>query len=59
MKRESYGEDIADTETDKSDYSDEDDYDDSFIDDDGDPKVFPPSPVSTEGTFKYFFIIPQ
>ncbi|GKV24935.1 hypothetical protein SLEP1_g34472 [Rubroshorea leprosula] len=33
---ESYGEDIADTETEKSDHSDEDDYEDSFIDDDDD-----------------------
>ncbi|XP_058763169.1 peptidyl-prolyl cis-trans isomerase FKBP43-like isoform X2 [Vicia villosa] len=44
---ESYGEDIADTETERSDHSDEDDYDDSFIDDDGDT-VFPPSPVFNE-----------
>ncbi|RDX74942.1 Peptidyl-prolyl cis-trans isomerase FKBP43, partial [Mucuna pruriens] len=35
MERESYGEDIADTETERSDYNEEDDeYDDSFIDDD-------------------------
>lgn len=53
MERESYGEDIADTETERSDHSDEDDYDDSFIDDDGDPAVFPPSPISNEGTLKY------
>lgn len=51
MKRESYGEDIADTETERSDHSDEDDYDDSFIDDGGDTG-FPQSPISNEGTFK-------
>ncbi|CAI8600531.1 unnamed protein product [Vicia faba] len=44
---ESYGEDIADTETERSEHSDEDDYDDSFIDDDGDT-VFPPSPISNQ-----------
>jgi FK506-binding nuclear protein len=53
MERESYGEDIADTETEKSVHSDEDDYDDSFIDDDSDPAVFSPSPISNEGKFKY------
>ena len=50
---ESYGEDIADTETEKTDHSDEDDYDDSFIDDDGDPEVFPPSPISNEADTSY------
>ncbi|XP_004506405.1 peptidyl-prolyl cis-trans isomerase FKBP43-like isoform X3 [Cicer arietinum] len=50
---ESYGEDIADTETERSDHSDEDDYDDSFIDDDGDPAVFPPSPISNEEEASY------
>lgn len=55
MKRESYGEDIGDTETERSDYNDEDDYDDSFIDDDCDPEVFPTSPISNEGTFKYLY----
>ncbi|KAL5747007.1 hypothetical protein ACOSP7_023997 [Xanthoceras sorbifolium] len=46
---ESYGEDIADTETERSTArSDEDDYDDSFIDD-SDPKLFPPSPFSDDG----------
>ncbi|KAL2947036.1 hypothetical protein AAZX31_20G048600 [Glycine max] len=44
---ESFGEDIADTETEKSDYS-EDEYDDSFIDDDGVPEAFLPSPISEE-----------
>ncbi|XP_058747374.1 peptidyl-prolyl cis-trans isomerase FKBP43-like isoform X2 [Vicia villosa] len=44
---ESYGEDIADTETERSDHSDEDDDDDSFIDDDDDT-VFPPSPIFNE-----------
>lgn len=43
--RESYGEDIADTDTQRSDNSEEDEYEGSFIDDE-DPKVFPPSPVS-------------
>ncbi|XP_024636076.1 peptidyl-prolyl cis-trans isomerase FKBP43 isoform X7 [Medicago truncatula] len=45
---ESYGEDIANTETEKSDRSDEDDYDDSFINDDGDLAVFSASPISHE-----------
>lgn len=53
MERESYGEDIANTETEKSDRSDEDDYDDSFINDDGDLAVFSASPISHEGKFKY------
>ncbi|CAK8575267.1 unnamed protein product [Lathyrus sativus] len=44
---ESYGEDIADTETERSDHGDEDDYDDSFIDDGGDT-VFLQSPISNE-----------
>ncbi|KAL1358032.1 uncharacterized protein [Arachis hypogaea] len=43
---ESYGEDIADTENERSDFSDEDDLDDSFIDDNPNPEVFPPSPIS-------------
>ncbi|WJX29422.1 peptidylprolyl isomerase [Trifolium repens] len=50
---ESYGEDIADTETEKSVHSDEDDYDDSFIDDDSDPAVFSPSPISNEEDASY------
>ncbi|KAF7807321.1 peptidyl-prolyl cis-trans isomerase FKBP43-like isoform X1 [Senna tora] len=50
---ESYGEDIANTETERSDYNDEDDYEDSFIDDDGDPEVYPPSPISDEGMLNY------
>ncbi|XP_014520860.1 peptidyl-prolyl cis-trans isomerase FKBP43-like isoform X2 [Vigna radiata var. radiata] len=45
---ESYGEDIADTETEKSDYSDEDGYDDSFIDDDIVPEASSPSLISKE-----------
>lgn len=54
MKRESYGEDIGDTETDRSDFSDDEDgYEDSFIDDDANLEVSPPSPISNEGTFKY------
>ncbi|GMY09366.1 peptidyl-prolyl cis-trans isomerase FKBP43-like isoform X2 [Fagus crenata] len=42
------GEDIADTETEISEESDEDEYDDSFINDD-DPEVYPPSPISNDG----------
>ncbi|BBG97422.1 FKBP-like peptidyl-prolyl cis-trans isomerase family protein [Prunus dulcis] len=45
---ESYGEDIADSETQRSVNSEEDKYDDSFIDDD-DPEVYPSSPVSDSG----------
>ncbi|MED6173123.1 hypothetical protein PIB30_056337 [Stylosanthes scabra] len=45
---ESYGEDIADTDNERSDSSDEYDFDDSFIDDDPIPKVFSPSPGSIE-----------
>ncbi|BAT91402.1 Peptidyl-prolyl cis-trans isomerase [Vigna angularis] len=45
---ESYGEDIADTETERSDYSDEDGYDDSFIDDDIVPEASSPSLISKE-----------
>lgn len=47
--RESYGEDIADTEAERSaDGSDEDDFEDSFINDD-DLEVILPSPVSSVG----------
>ncbi|XP_035548493.1 midasin-like isoform X2 [Juglans regia] len=42
------GEDIVDTETERSEDSDEDDYEDSFIDDD-DPEVYPPSLISDGG----------
>lgn len=46
---ESYGEDIADTETERSTgHSDEDKYDDSFIND-ADLEIIPPSPVSGGG----------
>jgi FK506-binding nuclear protein len=48
MAREPCGEDIADTETEISEESDEDEYDDSFINDD-DPEVYPPSPISNDG----------
>ncbi|XP_030931873.1 peptidyl-prolyl cis-trans isomerase FKBP43-like isoform X1 [Quercus lobata] len=41
------GEDIADTETELSENSDEDEYEDSFIDDD-EPEVCPPSPISND-----------
>ncbi|KAJ7949697.1 Peptidylprolyl isomerase [Quillaja saponaria] len=44
---ESYGEDIADTETERSHCSDEDKYDDSFIDD-TDPEIFSQSPISSD-----------
>ncbi|XP_057495796.1 peptidyl-prolyl cis-trans isomerase FKBP43-like [Actinidia eriantha] len=45
---ESYGEDIANTDTDGStDCADEDEYEDSFIDD-GNPEVFPPSSGSSD-----------
>ncbi|KAJ4718953.1 Peptidylprolyl isomerase [Melia azedarach] len=45
---ESYGEDIADTETERSTgHTDEDGYEDSFIND-SDPEVFPTSPVSDD-----------
>ncbi|KAK9199889.1 hypothetical protein WN944_015082 [Citrus x changshan-huyou] len=48
-ERESYGEDIADTETERSTgHSDEDKYDDSFIND-ADLEIIPPSPVSGGG----------
>jgi len=52
MQSESYGEDIADTETERSDYSDEDGYEDSFIDDDIVPEASSPSLISKEGKFK-------
>ncbi|XP_011031222.1 PREDICTED: peptidyl-prolyl cis-trans isomerase FKBP43-like isoform X2 [Populus euphratica] len=43
---ESYGEDIADTETERSaNGSDEDEYEDSFINDDEDPEIMSPSTV--------------
>ncbi|XP_062157088.1 peptidyl-prolyl cis-trans isomerase FKBP43-like isoform X3 [Alnus glutinosa] len=42
------GEDIVDTETERSEDSDEDEYEDSFINDD-DLEVYPPSPVSDGG----------
>ncbi|KAK0587834.1 hypothetical protein LWI29_029615 [Acer saccharum] len=47
---ESFGEDIADTETERSTPRSDDDYDgsDSFIDD-SDPKLFPLSPLSDDG----------
>ncbi|KAK6804412.1 hypothetical protein RDI58_002196 [Solanum bulbocastanum] len=46
---ESYGEDIADTETGESCHDSEDDkYDDSFIND-SEPEISPPSPASSSG----------
>lgn len=54
-ERESYGEDIADTETERSaGHSDEDKYDDSFIND-ADLDVIPPSPVSDGGGILCYF----
>lgn len=54
MPRESYGEDIADSETQRSVNSEEDKYDDSFIDDDDpEPEVYPSSPVSDSGGTRY------
>lgn len=50
-KRESYGEDIENSENEESvPQSDEDEYEDSFIDDDDDSnlEVLPPSPVSAD-----------
>ncbi|CAH1429157.1 unnamed protein product [Lactuca virosa] len=45
---ESYGEDIANSETQESDhYSDEDEYEDSFINDD-EPEALTPSPISSD-----------
>lgn len=50
ISRESYGEDIANSETKMSVDSEEDKYEDSFINDE-DPKVFSASPVlDSEGT---------
>ncbi|XWS10595.1 hypothetical protein CRYUN_Cryun38cG0009800 [Craigia yunnanensis] len=48
---ESYGEDIAETETERSENSEESEYGGSFIndDDDDDPQVFPSSPESSTG----------
>ncbi|KAJ6672449.1 PEPTIDYL-PROLYL CIS-TRANS ISOMERASE FKBP53-LIKE [Salix viminalis] len=50
---ESYGEDIVDTETERSaNGSDEDEYEDSFINDDEDPEIMSPSTVySSEEIF--------
>lgn len=55
--RESYGEDIGDTETEKSNGNhEEDDYEDSFIDD-GDLEVFPSSPDSSHaGMFHALYV---
>ena len=45
MSRESFGEDIADSDTESSPNSEDEEDDDSFIDD-GDIEVFPSAPVS-------------
>lgn len=58
MERESYGEDIANTETDRSDCSDEDEYEDSFIDDNANPEVCSESPILSEGMFHYLNLNP-
>lgn len=51
MPRESYGEDIVNTETEESTYgSNEEKYESDFIDDD-EPKVFPSSPVDSGQLF--------
>lgn len=55
-KRESYGEDIANSENEESfRQSDEDEYEDSFIDDDDNLEVLPPSPVSSNGGTCFHF----
>lgn len=60
VARESYGEDIVDTDTEEcNNYSEEEDYEDSFIND-GDPEVYPPSPVSNGGGMfhtSYFLLL--
>lgn len=65
MARESYGEDIADTDTQRSCDSDEDMYEDSFIDD-GDQEMLSFSPVYSGGgmctTTEFYavsFVFPQ
>ena len=54
--RESYGEDIADTDSQNLDYSDEDEYEDSFINDD-EPELFPPSPISCGGGMAISYLV--
>ena len=49
LLRESYGVDIAETETERSQNSEESEYGGSFINDDDDPQVFPSSPESSTG----------
>lgn len=51
--RESYGADIQNSQTEESSYqTDDDEYEDSFIDDDEEPQSFSPSPVSrSKGIF--------
>lgn len=49
---ESYGVDIANSASEHSVRgSEEDKYEDSFIDDDDDPEVFPPSPISSGAAY--------
>ena len=50
LLRESYGEDIAETETEKSENSEVSEYDGSFINVDEDPQIFPSSPESSAGS---------
>ncbi|KAM7508744.1 hypothetical protein LguiA_019197 [Lonicera macranthoides] len=46
---ESFGEDIANTDTEEGNRSsDDDEYEDSFINDDDDPNILSPSPVSSD-----------
>lgn len=52
MQSDSFGEDIAETDTeDSSEYDTGDEYDDEFIDDDDDeyPEMYPTSPVPKSG----------
>lgn len=52
MQSDSFGEDIAETDTDdSSEYDTGDEYDDEFIDDDDDdyPELYPTSPVPKSG----------
>lgn len=52
MQSDSFGEDIAETDTeDSSEYDTGDEYDDEFIDDDDDdyPGMYPTSPVAKSG----------
>lgn len=56
LARESYGEDIDNTESEAFDNNDDEYEYDSFIDDDDDPEIFPDSPVS-EGESMYNTVV--